>query len=174
DVLVPVQPVPVAQNALEQLDHKLPTAILTVDRFSGYGIHQILSIHTLFPNYYKNFVFVSVAVVDSGNFKGSDEMGHLEANARENLEKYVAWCRAQGWNAGYKLAIGTEAVEKVVEICKELRQEFPRSVVFSGKLVFEREEWYHRLLHNETAMSIQRKLQFEGVQAIVLPVRAAV
>jgi hypothetical protein len=174
DVLVPVAPVPVAKNALEELDHKLPTAILTVDRFSGYGIHQILSIHTLFPNYYKNFVFVSVAVVDSGNFKGSDEMGHLEANARENLEKYVAWCRAQGWNAGYRLAIGTEAVEKVVEICKELRQEFPRSVVFSGKLVFEKEEWYHRLLHNETAMSIQRKLQFEGVQAIVLPVRAAV
>ena len=105
DVLVPVQPVPVAENAIEQLDHKLPTAILTVDRFSGYGIHQILSIHTLFPKYYKNFVFVSVAVVDSGNFKGSDEMGHLEADVRQNLEKYVAWCRAQGWNAGYKLAI---------------------------------------------------------------------
>jgi hypothetical protein len=174
DVLVPVQPVPVAKNALEELDHKLPTAILTVDRFSGYGIHQILSIHTLFPNYYKNFVFVSVAVVDSGNFKGSDEMGHLEADARQNLEKYVAWCRAQGLNAGYRLAIATEAVEKVVEICKELRREFPRSVVFSGKLVFEKEEWYHRFLHNETAMAIQRKLQFEGVQAIVLPVRAVV
>ena len=174
DVLVPVAPIPVAKNAIEALDHKLPTAILTVDRFSGYGIHQILSIHTLFPNYYKNFVFVSVAVVDSGNFKGSDEMGHLEADARQNLEKYVAWCRAQGWNAGYRLAIATEAVEKVVEICKELRQEFPRSVVFSGMLVFEKEEWYHRLLHNETAMAIQRRLQFEGVQAIVLPVRAAV
>jgi amino acid transporter len=174
DVLVPVAPVPVAANALEELDHKLPTAILTVDRFSGYGIHQILSIHMLFPNYYKNFVFVSVAVVDSGNFKGSDEMGHLEADARENLEKYVAWCREKGWNAGYRLAIATEAVEKVVEICKELRREFPRSVVFSGKLVFAREDWYHRLLHNETAMAIQRKLQFEGVQAIVLPVRAAV
>ena len=174
DVLVPVHPVPVANNALEELDHKLPTAILTVDRFSGYGIHQILSIHTLFPKYYKNFVFVSVAVVDSGNFKGSDEMGHLEADARQNLEKYVAWCRAQGLSAGYRLAIGTEAVEKVVEICKELRQEFPRSVVFSGKLVFAKEDWYHRLLHNETAMLIQRKLQFEGVQAIVLPVRATV
>jgi hypothetical protein len=174
DVLVPVAPVPVAKNALEELDHKLPTAILTVDRFSGYGIHQILNIHTLFPNYYKNFIFVSVAVVDSGNFKGSGEIGSLEADARENLEKYVAWCRSKGWNAAYRLAIATEAVEKVVEICTELRREFPRSVVFSGKLVFKKEEWYHRLLHNETAMAIQRKLQLEGVQAIVLPVRAAV
>ena len=151
-----------------------PTAILTVDRFSGYGIHQILSIHMLFPNYYKNFIFVSVAVVDSGNFKGSDEMGHLEADTRQNLEKYVAWCREKGWNAGYRMAIATEAVEEVVKVCKELREEFPRSVVFSGKLVFKKEEWYHRLLHNETAMAIQRRLQFEGVQAIVLPVRAAV
>jgi amino acid transporter len=174
DVLVPVAPVPVADNCIAALDHKLPTAILTVDRFSGYGLHQILSIHTLFPNYYKNFIFVSVAVVDSGNFKGSDEMGHLETNTRQNLEKYVAWCRDKGWNAGYRMATATEAVDEVVKICKELREEFPRSVVFSGKLVFKREDWYHRLLHNETAMAIQRRLQFEGVQAIVLPVRAAV
>jgi amino acid transporter len=174
DVLVPIAPIPVADNCVAALDHKLPTAILTVDRFSGYGIHQILSIHTLFPNYYKNFIFVSVAVVDSGNFKGSDEMGHLEADVRQNLEKYVAWCREKGWNAGYRMAIATEAVDEVVKICKELREEFPRSVVFSGKLVFKKEEWYHRLLHNETAMAIQRRLQFEGVQAIVLPVRAAV
>jgi hypothetical protein len=174
DVLVPVAPVPVANDGVTALDHKLPTAILTVDRFSGYGIHQILSIHTLFPNYYKNFVFVSVAVVDSGNFKGSDEMGHLEADTRQNLEKYVAWCREKGWNAGYRMAIATEAVDEVVKICKQLREEFPRSVVFSGKLVFKKEDWYHRLLHNETAMAIQRRLQFEGVQTIVLPVRAAV
>jgi hypothetical protein len=72
------------------------------------------------------------------------------------------------------MAIATETVDEVVKICKELREEFPRSVVFSGKLVFKKEQWYHRLLHNETAMAIQRRLQFEGVQAIVLPVRAAV
>jgi amino acid transporter len=174
DVLVPIAPTRVPADAAREMDHALPTAILTVDRFSGYGLHQILSVHMLFPGYYKNFIFVTVAVVDSGNFKGSAEMERLEADARENLEKYVAWCRAQGWNAAYRLAVATEAVAKVVEICKELREEFPRSVVFSGKLVFPKEEWYHRLLHNETAMAIQRRLQFEGVQAIVLPVRATV
>ena len=174
DILVPIAPVRVPDEAVREMDHSLPTAILTVDRFSGYGLHQILSIHILFPGYYKNLIFVSVAVVDSGNFKGSAEMESLESDARENLEKYVAWCRAKGWNAGYRLAVATEAVDKVVEICRELRGEFPRSVVFSGKLVFAKEEWYHRLLHNETAMAIQRRLQFEGVQSIVLPVRVAV
>lgn len=174
DILVPVAPVPVPGDGLETLDRKLPTAILTVDRFSGYGLHQILSIHMLFPGYYKNLVFVSVAVVDSGTFKGGEEVGRLEANTRENLEKYVAWSRAKGWNAGYRMAVATEAVEEVVKICKELQTEFPRTVVFSGKLVFKKEQWYHRLLHSETAMAIQRRLQFEGVQSIVLPVRTTV
>ncbi len=174
DILVPVTAIPVADSCVTELDHGLPTAILTVDRFSGYGLHQILSIHMLFPNYYKNLVFVSVAVVDSGNFKGSEEVGRLEANTRENLEKYVAWSRAKGWNAAYRMAVATEAVDEVVKICKELQKEFPRAVVFSGKLVFKKEQWHHRLLHSETAMAIQRRLQFEGVQSIVLPVRASV
>jgi amino acid transporter len=174
EALVPVAPAPAREGVEPKLDRSLPTAILTVDRFSGYGLHQILSIHSLFPKYYRNFVFVSVAVVDSGNFKGSDEIGRLETNTRENAEKYVTWCRAHGWNAEARVAVATEAVEKVVEICRQLRDEFPRAVVFSGKLVFRREDWYHRLLHSETAMAIQRRLQFEGVQSIVLPVRAAV
>ena len=33
------------------------------------------------------------------------------------------------------------------------------------------EKWYYRLLHNETPNAIQRRLQFDGLQAIVLPIR---
>ncbi len=176
DVLAPVPPRPAegADDGLARLDRKLPTAILTVDRFSGYGLHQILSIHSLFPGYYKNFVFVSVAVVDSGSFKGAEELGRLEQDTRANLEKYVAWCREKGWNAAYRMSVATEAVDEVVEICRSLTAEFPRAVVYSGKLVFRKEQWYHRLLHSETAMAIQRRLQMQGVQSIVLPVRAVV
>ena len=174
DVLVPVAPAAGTREGVCELDRKLPTAILTVDRFSGYGLHQVLSIHSLFPKYYKNIVFVSVAVVDSGSFKGSDEIGRLEAATRGSLERYVAWARAHGWNAAYRMAVDTEAVEKVVGICAELAREFPRSVVFSGKLVFRKPKWYDALLHNETALSIQRRLQVSGVPSVVLPVRAAV
>lgn len=174
DVLVPIAPAAGTREGVGELDRRLPTAILTVDRFSGYGLHQILSIHGLFPGYYRNIVFVSVAVVDSGSFKGSEEVGRLEAATRESLERYVAWARAHGWNAAYRMEVGTEAVEKIVAICSELSREFPRSVVFSGKLVFRKPRWYDALLHNETALSIQRHLQVSGVPAVVLPVRAAV
>src|SRR6185436_7601863 len=54
---------------------------------------------------------------------------------------------------------------------REVAKEFPRALFFAGKLVFEQEHWYQRLLHNETAYQIQRRLQFAGLNAMVLPVR---
>ena len=56
-------------------------------------------------------------------------------------------------------------------MCKEIAQEFPRAVFFAGKLVFQQERFFQRLLHNETAYQIQRRLQFAGLNAMVMPVR---
>jgi len=44
-------------------------------------------------------------------------------------------------------------------------------VFFAGKVIFEKERWYQRFLHNETANQLQRRLQFAGLNAMVLPVR---
>ena len=52
-----------------------------------------------------------------------------------------------------------------------MREEFPRSIFYLGQLVFENDRVYYRILHNETAFAIQRRLQFAGLQAIVLPIR---
>ncbi|HZN93671.1 MAG TPA: hypothetical protein VFB81_13260, partial [Myxococcales bacterium] len=52
-----------------------------------------------------------------------------------------------------------------------IAKEFPRALFFAGKLVFERERWFQRILHNETAYQLQRRLQFAGLNAMVLPVR---
>ena len=57
------------------------------------------------------------------------------------------------------------------KLCVEVAREFPRAVFFAGKLVFQRERWFQRLLHNETAYELQRRLQFAGLNAMVLPVR---
>ena len=43
---------------------------------------------------------------------------------------------------------------------------------FSGKLVFSEENFLTRQLHNQASMALQRRLQFKGLQMIVLPVRA--
>src|SRR5882672_10669005 len=153
------------------MDKNAPTAILTVQSFSGFGLHQVLSIQRLMPGYIKNFIFISVGVVDSGNFKGTEELARLVEVTQSNLEKYVQWCRAQGLKADFRMAIATDFVESLETMCVEIAKEFPRSIVFTGKLIFREERWYQRLLHNETATALQQRLQFDGIQTIVLPIR---
>ncbi|MEA2236259.1 MAG: hypothetical protein QOC81_983 [Thermoanaerobaculia bacterium] len=153
------------------LDAEAPTAVISISSFSGFGLHQILSIHKAFPNYFKQFLFVSAAVVDSGNFKGAEELERLQTNTKKNLLQYVGWAQAHGFAAHYRMALGTEAVETVESICLEVANEFPRAIFFTGRLIFKEEKWYHRLLHNETPHAIQRRLQFAGIQAMVLPIR---
>jgi hypothetical protein len=150
---------------------ELPAAVISVSGFSGFGIHQILSIHKAFPGYFKQFMFISAAIVDSGNFKGAEEIDHLEVQIEEGLKRYVAWAQKQGLRADYRMAVGTEAVETVEALCVQIAAEYPKAIFFMGRLIFREEKWYHRLLHNETPHAIQRRLQFQGIQAMVLPIR---
>jgi hypothetical protein len=45
-------------------------------------------------------------------------------------------------------------------------------VFFASKLVFERETWITRLLHNQLVYAMQRRLQLEGMQMVILPMSA--
>src|SRR5207253_9850669 len=87
------------------------------------------------------------------------------------LARYVATARALRLAADWRMTVGTEVVAEGVELCKRIAQAFPHSVFFLGRLVFEEETWVHRILHNETAYQMQRRLQFAGLNAMVLPVR---
>lgn len=171
DVLATVE-LPQLPVKRASLDNREWTAILTVPSFSGFGLHHFLAIQKLFPGHYKNVIFVSVGVIDSGNFKGVEEIGTLEKRTQEGLEKYVRWALQNGVNADYRMAIATESTATVEKICRQLSKEFPKSVVFTGKLIFRKERWYQRLLHNETAVSLQRRLQLDGIPTMILPIRA--
>jgi hypothetical protein len=87
------------------------------------------------------------------------------------MKKYVEVARRIGLPADYRVGIGTEAVAGCVRLAQEIVKEYPRAVFFAGKLIFERERWWDRFLHNETAFAIQRRLQFAGIPMVVLPVR---
>ncbi len=165
-------PLPAERPVLEPIDKKAPTAVVMVGGFSGFGLHQILSIQKLFPYYFKNFLFLSVGVVDSGNFKGAAEFKRLESQIVGGLERYVSWCQAHGFQAAYRYAMDTETVPELEKLCMDVSREFPRAIFFSGKLIFKEEKLVHRLLHNETALALQSRLQFAGLQTVVLPIRA--
>jgi amino acid transporter len=152
-------------------DETAPTAVLLVRNFGGLGIHSFLNIHRVFPNYFKNFVFLSVGVVDWKNFKGAEEVKNLEAHLRRELEKYIRLAVSFGFYAEGVHSIQLDTLSGIESRCEEIQKKYNKAVFFVGKLVFEEENIFTRFLHNQTAFSIQRILQFRGIPSIILPIR---
>ncbi len=153
------------------MDPDKPTAAVLVSGFSGLGIHTLMNVFRVFPDQFKNIVFLSVGVVDSGEMKGAEQIHQLQAHTEESLQKYVRVATYLGIPSTYRMAMGTDVVDEAVTLCGKIAADFPRTTFFAGKLVFQHESWFHRLLHNQTAFSIQRRLLWEGKTMVVLPVR---
>lgn len=158
----------------DPVDPKGMTAILLVSGFNGFGLHTLLSIARYFPNVYKNYIFLSVAEIDSGSFKGVAEIEALKESVKHGLSKYVKITRQHGLPADYRTNVGIDVVDEASDLVEATVKEFPRSTVFTGKLVFRHENPFQRILHNETAHSIQRRLQWNGIPSVILPIRVDV
>ena len=61
--------------------------------------------------------------------------------------------------------------DEIEKICEDLARQFNDSIFFAGKLIFARETWYQRLLHNESAFAIQKRLHWSGFTMVILPAR---
>ncbi|MBI2991425.1 MAG: APC family permease [Deltaproteobacteria bacterium] len=143
-------------------DAAAPTAVVITRDFDGIGIHSLLSISRLFPNHFNNVVFVSVGMIDSGRFKGLSEIENLRRSKEEDLKSFVDFANCLGWYAEYRYSLGIDLMAELEKLCGSAAREFPRSVFFAGKLVFQQENSLTRLLHNHT---------FEGLEMMVLPIR---
>ncbi|HXX93551.1 MAG TPA: APC family permease [Planctomycetota bacterium] len=152
-------------------DRQKPVAAILVAGYGGLGLHTFLSIFRGFPSHFKGVVFVSVGVIDSQQFKGEGTVEALKSNVAENLKRYVEFARSQGVPVTSRMAIGTDAVLEAEKLCLEVAKEFPQVTFFAGKVLFEKEKWYQNLLHNETAMAIQKRLQWAGKMVVVVPAR---
>ena len=146
-----------------------PAAVFFVSSYRGIGIHTLLNAQRLFPGRFKNFVFLSVGEVDTTRIKEDQAIENLQHRVDEQLRKYVRFCHAHGLAATSYAAFGTDAVEAIVGLADEVLQRFPGSMFFAGTLVFKNENWFTRLLHNYTAIAIQRQLHLKGVPLIIMP-----
>ena len=164
---------PKATTPARPLDPSKPTAALLVGSYAGLGVHSLLTIQRLFPGYFKNFVFLSVGVIDSATFKDIAEVVEVQASAPA-ARSTSTWRSPRGSGSPPTVPDGARhgsggggdpAVPRGGEGVSR------GALFFAGKLVFEQERWYQRVLHNETAYQIQRRLQFAGLNAMVLPVR---
>ncbi len=147
------------------------TAILLVNGYNGFGLHSFLSIIRNFPGLYKNFIFLTVAEVDVGAFKDSNPVTHIEAQTRGWLQKYVDLARKLGFTADCQYDLSPEIIPAATALAEKTVQKFPRSTVFLGQLIFRQTGLVRRLLHNETAFTIQEQLHWKGITTIILPIR---
>ena len=159
-------PLPITKGAA-------PTACVLVPSYGGVGIHTVLNVFRAFPNHFQNLVFISVGVIDSGGFKGADGVEALDENTQTMLNQYGSLASTLGVPSTFRYAVGTDAVAEAERLCRQVMQEFPVVTFFGGKIVFAREQWYQRLLHNETAIAIQKRLYWHGATMVILPARVA-
>jgi hypothetical protein len=154
-----------------ELDPKKPVAILFVGGYGGLGRHALLTLLRMFPDHFKGVVFLSIAVVDSDVFKGAGEVHALEERTKQNLAAYERFAAALRLPATSEYAVGTEVAVEAEELATRLMAKYPKALVVAGQIIFEEDTAWNRLLHNETAFLIQRRLQHEGVPMVVLPVQ---
>ncbi|MGQ0553450.1 MAG: APC family permease [Planctomycetota bacterium] len=164
-------PAPPGTATVGDPDRRYPVAGLLVSSWGGLGVHTMLNIFRTFPGHFRGIVFISVGVVDSGGFKGEEELQALDEDTRRMLDRYVELARRLGMPATSRMAVGTDVVATGEQLCLEVAREFPRTTFFGGKIIFQRERWYQRLLHNETPYALQKRLQWAGLTMVVLPAR---
>lgn len=147
------------------------TAIVLVNGFNGLGLHTVLNVPRLFGDTFSNFAFVSVGAVDAGNFKGSAELDSLRAHTEGECSRYTAWARAHGFGTASFTAIGADVMGEVMRLAREATEVFPNSVFFAGQLLFARETWVNRVLHNSTAFTLQRRFFLANLPFVLVPIR---
>lgn len=152
-------------------DPEAQTAVFIVGTSRGGGLHALLWVQRMFPGHFKNFLFVNARTVDAHVYGGEGAMEKMREDAAETLEFFVDFCQSHGMAAASYIGFGTDAVEEITRMCERISHEFPNSIYFTSKLVFENDNWFTRLLHNQAALAVQRRLHLEGLQMVILPMK---
>lgn len=156
---------PVEPNPQDQ------TAVFIVGSSRGGGLHALLWVQRMFPGHFKNFIFVNARTVDAHAYGGEGAVEQMRAEANATLKYFVDFCHSHGMASAAYLGFGTDVVDEVTKLCETISKEYPSSIFFTSKLVFEHDNWFTRLLHNQAALAIQRRLHFESLQMVILPMK---
>lgn len=152
-------------------DPEEQTAVFIVGSSRGGGLHALLWVQRMFPGHFKNFLFVNARIVDSHAYGGEGALEQMRAEAKSTLTYFADFCHSHGMASETYLGFGTDAVDEVTKMCEEISKEYPHAIFFTSKLIFEHDNWFTRLLHNQAALAIQRRLHFEGLQMVILPMK---
>lgn len=153
------------------MDSQAPTAVFFIGQDRSVGMHTLLWVWRMFPDHFKNFVFLSAGVVDIESFSGQTALEEMQTKVDETLQYFVKYCQQYGLAAEAYSAFGTDVVDELLVLSDKVHERFSNCVFFASKLIFEHDNWIMRILHNETPMTLQRRLHFMGKQFVILPMK---
>jgi amino acid transporter len=141
-----------------------------VNRYDGLGLRTIGRVRQLLGVQIRRLIFLSVAQVDSKEFRSEEKVRALRETREKDLQRYLQLARGMGIEAEQHLSVGTDVVEELEKLALSVAETHESVLFVAGQIVFERETLATRLLHNEVAFALQKRLTFRGLDLLVLPV----
>ncbi|TVM03608.1 MAG: amino acid transporter [Candidatus Brocadia sp. WS118] len=171
DASHPVTSSEATQRTQTEFDPTAKTAVLLVSGFNGRELHTLFNVIRTFEKTFRNFIFVEVGVVDAGNFKGIAEIENLRTQVKNDVDRYVNFMQRHGYFAEGLYSIGVDVVDEIVQITLKILERFHNPVFFGGQLIFPKDSFLSRLLHNYTIFAVQRRLYNKGFPVVIMPIR---
>jgi hypothetical protein len=153
------------------LDPHGHTAVFVVGSSRSGGVYALEWVRREFPGEFRNCIFMNVRTVDAHIYGGGQDPERIKRQATEVLTYFVAYCHHHGLAAKAYLAFGTDPIEELTNLAEKIYSEFPHSIFFTSKLIFERDNWYIRQLHSEAALTMLRRLHLRNMPMVILPMK---
>lgn len=154
-----------------QIDSTQPTAVFAVGSSRSGGVHALHWVRHEFPEHFHNFVFMNARTVDAQSYGGSQNLEQVKQSATTALNYFVNFCHRDGLPAKAYLAFGTDPIDELIKLAERVHHDFPNSIFFTSKLIFERDNWYIRQLHSEAALTMLRQLHLRNIPMVILPMK---
>jgi hypothetical protein len=147
------------------------TAVFVVGSSRSGGAYALEWVRREFPGEFRNCIFMNVRTVDAHIYGGGEDLERVKLQATEVLNYFVNYCHHRSLAAKAYLTFGTDPIEELTNLAEKIYDEFPHSIFFTSKLIFERDNWYIRQLHSEAALTMLRRLHLRNMPMVILPMK---
>ncbi len=152
-------------------DKSMFTAAIILEQNFSSGMNCLLQIEKLFPEVFKNFVFVTVGELDSNILREEKNWQMTRFKTKNILRKYRNYCHSNGNFTKSYVGYSTDPIAKIEQLVARVKKDYPNTVFFGTKFIFDKENFFTQMLYNQVSDIMQRRLHNQGLQMIILPLQ---
>ncbi len=154
----------------ENINKQAPTAAIIVDQTFSSGMNCLLSIKKTFPEIFENFIFVTAGELDANTFNEEIKWREMRRKTKDLIRKYRNYCNSKGKYSRSYVGYGTDITQKLEELTSRVIKDYPNTIFFGTKFIFDHDNILMQTLYNKIAYIIQRKIHLKGKTMVVLPI----